>query len=58
MFTSLHPKHNAHLSLCNEIVADFLITGDRKPLAIESLRLKGTGIVTSIITPRAFVEEV
>jgi predicted nucleic acid-binding protein len=51
-------KDDHYLSLCKQIDADFLITGDRDLLDISPDALKKQGIRTRIINPRQFIEEV
>ncbi len=51
-------KDDHYLSLCKEINADFLITGDKDLLDISRTALKQKGIKTRILTPREFLEEV
>jgi putative PIN family toxin of toxin-antitoxin system len=55
---SRHPKDDHYLSLCRQIDADFLITGDKDLLDISSDAFKQQGIRTRIINPRQFIEEV
>lgn len=50
-------KDDHYLSLCKEIGADFLITGDRDLLDISHDRLEHEGIQTRILNPRDFIEE-
>lgn len=51
-------KDDHYLSLCKEVEADFLITGDKDPLNIPVVALKENGIPCRIITPQEFVERV
>ena len=48
-------KDDHYLSLCKEIDADFLITGDKDLLNISEALLKKNGISSQIITPQAFL---
>ena len=48
-------KDDHYLSLCKEIDADFLITGDKDLLNISEALLKKNGISCQIITPQAFL---
>lgn len=50
-------KDDHYLSLCKEVGADFLITGDKDLLDIPKDILKKEGIQTRIINPREFLEE-
>jgi predicted nucleic acid-binding protein len=47
-----------YLSLCKEVGADFLITGDKNLLDIPRGALTKKGIRTRIVSPREFLEEV
>lgn len=49
-------KDDHYLSLCKEVGADFLITGDKDLLTISSEALKKIKIPSRIITPQEFVE--
>ncbi len=51
-------KDDHYLSLCKEVEADFLITGDKDLLSIPSESLKQKGITCRIITPQEFAEGV
>ena len=55
---SRDPKDDHYLSLCKEIGADFLITGDKDLLSILREDLGKNGISCLILTPRAFLEAV
>ena len=44
-----------YLSLCKEIKADFLITGDKDLLSISPVDLRKNGISCQIITPLVFL---
>ena len=48
-------KDDHYLSLCKEVEADFLITGDKDLLNISEAHLKKKGIPCQIITPQAFL---
>ena len=49
-------KDDHYLSLCKEIEADFLITGDKDLLGIPRDILRKKGIQTRIVNPREFLE--
>jgi putative PIN family toxin of toxin-antitoxin system len=51
-------KDDHYLSLCKEMEADFLITGDKDLLSIPPEALKENGIPCRILTPQEFVERV
>lgn len=51
-------KDDHYLSLCKEVGADFLITGDKDLLDIPHGALTKKGIRTRIVSPREFLEEV
>lgn len=51
-------KDDHYLSLCKEVRADFLITGDKDLLDIPLAELVKKGIRTRIVSPRQFLEEV
>jgi putative PIN family toxin of toxin-antitoxin system len=51
-------KDDHYLSLCKEVEADFLITGDKDLLSIPPEVLKKKGIPCRILTPQEFVERV
>ena len=46
-----------YLSLCREIEAEFLITGDKDLLDIPTGLLEKKGIKTRIVNPHRFLEE-
>jgi len=48
-------KDDHYLSLCKEVEADFLITGDKDLLNISEALLKKNGISCQIIPPQAFL---
>jgi len=50
-------RDDHYLSLCKEVGADFLITGDKDLLDIPQDMLKKEGIQTRIVNPREFLEE-
>lgn len=50
-------KDDYYLSLCREIGAAFLITGDKDLLDIPKDMLKKAGIKTLIVNPHEFLEE-
>jgi len=49
-------KDDHYLSLCKEARADFLISGDRDLLDLDSEDLKRNGITCLIINPASFLE--
>jgi putative PIN family toxin of toxin-antitoxin system len=49
-------KDDHYLSLCKEVKADFLITGDKDLLSISPEDLKENGISCLIVTPNSFLE--
>ena len=49
-------KDDHYLSLCKEVEADFLITGDKDLLIISEALLKKNGISCQNITPQAFLD--
>ena len=51
-------KGDHYLSLCKEVEADFLITGDKDLLSISPEALKESGILCRIFTPQQFAEGV
>jgi putative PIN family toxin of toxin-antitoxin system len=51
-------KDDHYLSLCKEVEADFLVTGDKDLLSITPEALKENGIPCRILTPQEFVERV
>ncbi len=46
-----------YLSLCKEIKADVLVTGDKDLLSISIKALQKNGITTRIVTPHDFLSE-
>jgi predicted nucleic acid-binding protein len=48
-------KDDHYLSLCKEVRADFLITGDKDLLSIS---LKNNGISCLIVSPQDFLERI
>jgi uncharacterized protein len=50
-------KDDRYLSLCKEVEADFLITGDKDLLSISRDTLKKESIKTRILNPHEFLEE-
>ncbi len=50
-------KDNHYLSLCREIEAEFLITGDKDLLDIPISSFGNKGIKTRIVNPHQFLEE-
>jgi hypothetical protein len=55
---SRDPKDDHYLSLCKEVEADYLITGDKDLLSIPLEVLEEKGISCRILTPQEFVERV
>ncbi|OGP78139.1 MAG: putative toxin-antitoxin system toxin component, PIN family [Deltaproteobacteria bacterium RBG_16_49_23] len=51
-------KDDHYLSLCKEVEADSLVTGDKDLLSIRPEALKENGISCRILTPQEFVEGV
>lgn len=49
-------KDDHYLSLCREVEADFLITGDRDLPSISPKALRENGLSCRILTPQEFVE--
>jgi putative PIN family toxin of toxin-antitoxin system len=56
VFLSRDPKDDHYLSLCKEVGAEFLITGDKDLLSLSQDRLKASGISGRIVTPQEFLE--
>jgi putative PIN family toxin of toxin-antitoxin system len=56
MVLSRDAKDDHYLSLCKEVEADFLVTGDKDLLSIRPEALKENGISCRILTPQEFVE--
>ncbi len=52
------PKDDHSLSLCKEVGAEFLITGDKDLLSISQDKLQANGISCRIVTPQEFLEYV
>lgn len=50
------PKDDAYLSLCAEVMADFLVTGDKDLLVVDPAVTQGLPSGLKIITPRQFLE--
>ncbi len=50
-------KDDHYLSLCKEIEAEFLITGDKDLLDIPTSSLEKKGVKTRIVNPHQFLEE-
>ncbi len=55
---SRDPKDDHYLSLCKEIGAEFLVTGDKDLLSISRDKLKANGISSKIVSPQEFLEYV
>jgi putative PIN family toxin of toxin-antitoxin system len=51
-------KDDHYLSLCKEVRADFLITGDKDLLSISQEGLKKNGISCLIVSPQEFLEKI
>jgi uncharacterized protein len=51
-------KDDHYLSLCKEVGADFLVTGDKDLLSVSRQALSENGIRCRILTPQEFVERV
>jgi putative PIN family toxin of toxin-antitoxin system len=51
-------KDDHYLSLCKEVKADFLITGDKDLLSISQGDLKENGISCRMVTPVEFLENI
>jgi uncharacterized protein len=54
---SRDPSDDHYLSLCKEVKAAFLVTGDKDLLSIDSSTLRKHGIMTRIVTPHDFLSE-
>ena len=50
-------KDNRYLSLCKQVRADFLITGDKDLLTISKKVLIDNHLICNIVTPAEFVKE-
>ena len=55
---SRDPKDDHYLSLCKEVEAKFLVTGDKDLLSLSQDRLKANGISCRIVTPQEFLESI
>ena len=55
---SRDPKDDHYLSLCKEMGAEFLITGDKDLLSISQDKLKAHGVSCKIVSPQEFLEHV
>jgi putative PIN family toxin of toxin-antitoxin system len=55
---SRDPKDDHYLSLCKEVGAEFLVTGDKDLLSLSQDRLKAEGISCKIVTPQDFLESI
>jgi len=51
-------KDDHYLSLCKEVRADFLITGDKDWLSLSQENLKKNGISSLIVSPQEFLEKI
>jgi putative PIN family toxin of toxin-antitoxin system len=49
-------KDDHYLSLCKEVKADFLITGDKDLLSISQEDLERNGISARVVSPQEFLE--
>jgi putative PIN family toxin of toxin-antitoxin system len=54
---SRDPSDDHYLSLCKEVKAAFLVTGDKDLLSIDSSTLRKHGIMTRMVTPHDFLSE-
>ena len=50
-------KDNRYLSLCKQVSADFLITGDKDLLTISKKALRDNHLICNIVTPAEFVKK-
>lgn len=50
-------KDDHYLSLCKEVSADFLITGDKDLLSLSKKALEKNGISCLIVSPHQFLEQ-
>ena len=55
---SRDPKDDHYLSLCKEVGAEFLITGDKDLLSISEDKLKAHGVSCKVVSPQEFLERV
>jgi predicted nucleic acid-binding protein len=55
---SRDPKDDHYLSLCQEVKAGFLITGDRDLLSISQEGLKENGILCRMVTALEYLENI
>jgi putative PIN family toxin of toxin-antitoxin system len=55
---SRDPKDDHYLSLCKEIGAEFLVTGDKDLLSLSQDKLKASGISCKIVSPQEFLESI
>jgi putative PIN family toxin of toxin-antitoxin system len=55
---SRDPKDDHYLSLCKEVGAEFLVTGDKDLLSISQDKLKAHGISCKVVSPQEFLEYV
>ncbi len=55
---SRDPKDDHYLSLCKEIGAEFLVTGDKDLLSISQDKLKAHGVSCKVVSPQEFLEYV
>ncbi|MGO8991334.1 MAG: putative toxin-antitoxin system toxin component, PIN family [bacterium] len=55
---SRDPKDDHYLSLCKEVGAEFLITGDKDLLSISEDKLKTHGVSCKVVSPQEFLERV
>ncbi len=58
MVLSRDPKDDHYLSLCKEVEAGFLVTGDKNLLSLPQDKLKANGISCKIVSPQEFLEYV
>lgn len=55
---SRDPKDDHYLSLCKEVGAEFLVTGDKDLLSLSQDKLKTNGISCRIVTPQEFLDSI
>ena len=55
---SRDPKDDHYLSLCKEIGAEFLVTGDKDLLSIPQDKLEAHGVSCKVVSPQEFLEYV
>jgi predicted nucleic acid-binding protein len=55
---SRDPKDDHYLSLCREVSADFLVTGDKDLLSISGESLKKNEISCLTVSPQELLEKI